>query len=63
MRILTDIHTGWVESLAVLGKGQRAVHLADREEGLPFPRHGLDSDNVSEFILAKVATASIRSRC
>ena len=39
---LTDIHTGWAEARAVLGKTQRAA--------LPFPLRGLDSDNGSEFI-------------
>jgi hypothetical protein len=51
---LTDIPTGWVESRAVLGKGQRAVRgaLAELHEALPFPLRGLDSDNGSEFINA-----------
>jgi hypothetical protein len=49
---LTDIHTGWVESYAVLGKTQRAVRaaVATLHAALPFPVHGLDSDNGSEFI-------------
>jgi hypothetical protein len=49
---LTDIHTGWTESRALLGKGQEGVRQA-REEiqgGLPFALLGLDSDNGSEFI-------------
>lgn len=49
---LTDIHTGWVESRAIVGKSQRAVRAAldDLREMLPFPLRGLDSDNGSEFI-------------
>ena len=49
---LTDIHTGWVESRAVLGKTQRAVRaaLVELRAALPFPLRGLDSDNGSEFI-------------
>jgi hypothetical protein len=51
---LTDIVTGWVETRAVMGKGQQAV-LAALEEmraALPFPLRGIDSDNGSEFINA-----------
>lgn len=49
---LTDIYSGWVETLAVLGKGQRGV-LAALEtlvSRLPFVLCGIDSDNGSEFI-------------
>jgi hypothetical protein len=49
---LTDIHSGWVESRAILGKPQRAVRAALEEvrAALPFPLRGLDADNGSEFI-------------
>jgi hypothetical protein len=49
---LSDLHTGWVESRAILGKTQRAVRaaVAELRAALPFPLHGLDSDNGSEFI-------------
>ena len=49
---LTDIHTTWVESAAVLGKGQHAVQAALEElrQALPFRLRGIDSDNGSEFI-------------
>jgi len=49
---LTDIHSGWVETRAVLGKGQTGVREALNEisSALPFPLRGLDSDNGSEFI-------------
>jgi len=49
---LTDIHTGWVETRAVMGKGQRPVGRAVEEmrQALPFALQGLDSDNGSEFI-------------
>jgi hypothetical protein len=49
---LADIHTGWTESCALLGKSQVAVQQAlDEIEGvLPFRLLGVDSDNGSEFI-------------
>lgn len=49
---LTDIHTGWTESRAILGRGQEAVGQALEEIAgvLPFGLRGLDSDNGSEFI-------------
>ncbi len=49
---LTDIHTTWVESRAVMGKGQTGVLLAMQEiaQALPFKLLGIDSDNGSEFI-------------
>lgn len=48
----TDILTTWVESRAVLGKGEEGVvnALDEMSEALPFPLKGLDSDNGSEFI-------------
>jgi hypothetical protein len=49
---VTDIHTTWVETAAVLGKSQVAVQTALEElrEALPFALRGIDSDNGSEFI-------------
>jgi hypothetical protein len=49
---LTDIHTTWVETAAVLGKSQAAVQAALEElrQALPFRLQGIDSDNGSEFI-------------
>ena len=49
---LTDIHTGWTESQAVLGKSQEAVRgaLEAIRQTLPFALRGIDSDNGSEFI-------------
>src|SRR5713101_6967022 len=49
---VTDIHTTWVETAAVLGKSQVAVQRALEElrEALPFRLRGIDSDNGSEFI-------------
>jgi len=49
---LTDIHSGWTESRALLWKSQAAVQQAlDEIEGvLPFRLLGVDSNNVSEFI-------------
>ncbi len=48
----TDVLTTWVESRAVLGKGQDAVVKAPDEmaQALPFSLKGIDSDNGSEFI-------------
>lgn len=49
---LTDIFTGWVETAAVLGKGQQGVVAAldGLVRRLPFVLCGIDSDNGSEFI-------------
>jgi transposase InsO family protein len=49
---VTDIHTTWTESRAVLGRSEHAVQQAlDRIAGtLPFALRGVDSDNGSEFI-------------
>lgn len=51
---LTDIHTTWVETGAVMGKGQERVQQAldSLAEALPFRLRGIDSDNGSEFINA-----------
>ena len=49
---VTDIHTTWVETRAVLGKGELAVQQALEaiRQVLPFRLRGIDSDNGSEFI-------------
>ena len=49
---VTDIHSTWVESRAVMGKGRIALLSAmmDIEQALPFELSGIDSDNGSEFI-------------
>src|SRR5437867_6547084 len=49
---VTDIHTTWVETRAVLSKHQRGVQqaLAELQQALPFRLLGIDSDNGSEFI-------------
>lgn len=51
---LTDIHTGWDETAAIMGKGQRGVlaALEAMRAALPFALQGLDSDNGGEFINA-----------
>ncbi|MDR4466597.1 MAG: hypothetical protein MRJ66_20290 [Nitrospira sp.] len=43
-----DIHTGWVERQAVMGKGQHGIlqALTTIARQLPFAVRGLDSDNV-----------------
>lgn len=48
----TDIHSTWVETRAVLSKGQAGVidALDAIRQNLPFVLRGLDSDNGSEFI-------------
>lgn len=49
---LTDLHTTWTETRAVLGKSETAVVGAfqDLQATLPFRLLGIDSDNGSEFI-------------
>jgi hypothetical protein len=49
---LTDIHTTWGETAAVLGKSQARVQAAldELRHALPFRLRGIDSDNGSEFI-------------
>jgi hypothetical protein len=49
---VTDIHTTWVETRAVLGRGEGRVQAALEEirQTLPFRLRGIDSDNGSEFI-------------
>jgi hypothetical protein len=51
---LTDIYSTWVETRAVLGKGQEGVcqALEQIRQALPFSLRGIDSDNGSEFINA-----------
>ena len=51
---VTDIHTTWVETQAVMGKGQERVRQALEAiaGALPFALRGIDSDNGSEFINA-----------
>ncbi len=51
---VTDIHTTWTETRAVMGKAQvRVQETLDEIRGeLPFPLLGIDSDNGSEFINA-----------
>lgn len=51
---LIDIHTTWVETRAVMGRGQAGVQQALEEMrlALPFALQGIDSDNGSEFINA-----------
>jgi len=49
---VTDIHTTWTETRAVLGKGRAGVLEAFNQiqAALPFRLLGIDSDNGSEFI-------------
>lgn len=49
---VTDVCTGWTETMAVLNKSQVAVFeaLVEIRKRLPFDLLGIDSDNGSEFI-------------
>ena len=49
---ITDIHTGWCETRAVMGRGEAGVVEALEEMRLvvPFELKAIDSDNGSEFI-------------
>ena len=49
---VTDIHTTWVETRAVMGRGEQGVvgALEQIRSTLPFPLRAIDSDNGSEFI-------------
>ena len=49
---LTDIHTGWCETRAIMGRGEQGVVIALEQirRALPFVLRGIDSDNGSEFI-------------
>jgi hypothetical protein len=49
---VTDIHSTWVETRAVMGKSQIGVldAMKDIKHALPFNLLGIDSDNGSEFI-------------
>jgi len=49
---VTDIHTGWSETRAIMGKGEAGVVAAldDIRKSLPFRLKAIDSDNGSEFI-------------
>src|SRR6266540_2179966 len=49
---LTDIHTTWTETYAVLGKGETGIvtGLEAMRQALPFALRGIDSDNGSEFL-------------
>lgn len=48
----TDIQTGWVERVAVMGKGKAGVlnGVFDIKNNLPVRLRGIDSDNGDEFI-------------
>lgn len=49
---ITDIHTGWGETRAIMGKGEAGVvdALDAIRRSLPFALKAIDSDNGSEFI-------------
>jgi hypothetical protein len=50
--VLTDIATGWVECQALLYRSSDQViqGLTRAQQLIPFPLHGLDTDNGGEFI-------------
>jgi transposase InsO family protein len=49
---LTDVHTGWTETRAILGKSRQVVldALEEIQVALPFTLQGINSDNGTEFI-------------
>jgi hypothetical protein len=49
---VTDMHTTWTETRAILGKSEVAARqaLEEIETALPFRLRGIDSDNGSEFV-------------
>jgi hypothetical protein len=49
---MTDVFTGWTETVAVPNKGQTAVceGIETIRKRLPFPMLGIDCDNGSEFV-------------
>ena len=49
---MTDILTGWVETVPIMGKSETASlgGIEAAVKGLPFPIKGIDTDNGSEFI-------------
>jgi hypothetical protein len=53
---LTDIYSGWTETRALMGKGQRGVVQALDElvKALPFRLCAIDCDNGTEFINAQL---------
>ena len=53
---VSDIHTTWTETCAVLGKSHARVQgaLDAIRQALPFRLQGIDSDNGSEFINAQL---------
>jgi hypothetical protein len=61
---MTDVYTGWVETRAVMGKGQTGIVAAMEQmrQSLPFPLQGIDSDNGSEFINAQLKRYCDRRR-
>ncbi len=48
----TDILTGWVETMAIMGKSEKTTLAGIKEirKDLPFDLKGIDSDNGTEFI-------------
>jgi hypothetical protein len=60
---VTDIHTTWVETQAVLGKSQERVRqaLATISEALPFALRGIDSDN-GQNSSTTICTATVGHR-
>ena len=55
--VLTDIHSGWTECVALLIRDQHHVAAGFREARcvLPFPLLGIDTDNDSAFMTEPVA--------
>ena len=60
----TDIHTGWTERVAVMGKGRAGIldGVFDIKNVLPFRLRGIDSDNGEEFINYALLDFCLKSR-
>ena len=61
---MTDIHTGWTECVAILGKEASDVKnaLVQLEKRMPFPLTALCSDNGAEFLNHTVLNEFVSSR-
>jgi hypothetical protein len=61
---VTDLHTSWTESGAVLGRGEEAVQQALNEiaGALPFRLLGVDSDNGSDGVHKLAPEALVRAK-
>lgn len=61
---MTDIHTGWTECVAILGKEASGIRdaLLRLERRMPFPLRVICSDNGAEFLNHTVVDEFVKSR-